>query len=180
MKKSFVPFSAFRSFSFLDQDSDRHSGINIDRRKKHPDARLWRRSIKAWRRRINPVTVAVFIIPVSTPVIIAAMSTLAVAVMPTLAVAIMPLPPVFVMAVVILLSPAVTIIISVGWRHVYAADHRGYGKPEQNLARYGSQTPSTRCFHTITPFLDGFQCLFGCKLHGRTAPFISPYSSVFS
>ena len=63
------------------------------------------------------MTVAVFVIPVSASVMPAAMSTAAVAVIP--------LSPVLVTAVVILLSPAVTIIVCVGWRHVYAADHRG-------------------------------------------------------
>jgi hypothetical protein len=81
-------------------------------------------------RDINPFSVAIIIVSIATLVMPAAMP-IAVAIISSM------------LVTAVISPPPVLIIITVGRRHVQAADNCGYDKPQHNLACHGSKIPST-------------------------------------
>jgi hypothetical protein len=84
---------------------------------KYLDARFWRWCIVNRRLHINPFSIPIFIISVSTPVMPAAMSIIAIVIIPAAS---------MLVATVVIPSPPTAIaVIAVGWRYINAADHCG-------------------------------------------------------
>lgn len=69
-----------------------------------------------------------------------------------------PMPHMFSIAPAMILIVRMMIFTKCGY-HIHSADHYGQHKPNQELARNGSEIPSALFFHSVTPLWMAFYCL---------------------